>query len=270
VDYWKTDSTNRLSPWTDTLKLIARRHVIPSKHLSPKKGDDTLSSVNKLDSLEATTSLQGVIDYYAEPTIEWKHPVKQIHGSPFHLYRKKDSLWVEMPCRIEKDSFAIRRYYLKASWDYGASYRFDVDSGAVEGLYGTTNTKMSYTFKVREENEYSRLILTLRGLQQPFLVELLDNTDKVIRRGKGSGTGLVDFKYLKPGTYYMRAIEDRNNNGKWDTGNLAEKRQPERVFYRPKPVKLRANWDVEDSWDVFFTPLLEQKPRELIKTQAKR
>jgi len=48
----------------------------------------------------------------------------------------------------------------------------------------------------------------------------------------------------------LKAIYDVNGNGKWDTGNYLEHRQPERVFFYDRPVELRSNWDVEAAWEL--------------------
>ena len=58
------------------------------------------------------------------------------------------------------------------------------------------------------------------------------------------------IKPLFPGEYELILYEDRNENGKWDTGNYDEKRQAEkrRIF---ELDKLRANWEVESiiTWE---------------------
>ena len=56
---------------------------------------------------------------------------------------------------------------------------------------------------------------------------------------------------------------DKNLNGSWTTGSYAEKRQPEEVFYYPKKLTLIKNWEFEETWNPFKTPLLQQKPKEL-------
>ena len=45
--------------------------------------------------------------------------------------------------------------------------------------------------------------------------------------------GQGHFYFLNPGKYGARLINDTNGNGVWDTGNYAEKRQPEMVYYYP-------------------------------------
>jgi hypothetical protein len=151
---------------------------------------------------------------------------------------------------------------MEAKWEFGGEYRFDIDSGKVEGIYGKTNDKFSQTFKIREEEDYSRLVVKLSGIRGAGFVELLDKADKVVRRQKLEN-GQADFKYLLPGSYYIRAIDDRNGNFRWDTGNYAQKRQPEEVYYNPKQLNLRAYGDVEEIWNVHEYPLLQQKPKEL-------
>mgnify|MGYP003295357427 FL=1 len=78
------------------------------------------------------------------------------------------------------------------------------------------------------------------------------------------------FEYIKPDTYYARLFIDENGNGIWDTGKYNEKTQPEKVYYFPYDIELRAFWDVEEIWDINELPILEQKPQELIKIGNKK
>jgi len=265
LDYLKTDSTNQLAPVTDTLKLILRTAKPKARQQGSKKNtDNEKPKPEPVTHLMATISLPSTLDINATPVIVWETPIRDMTDNPWHLYRKKDTIWYKMPFSIEKDSVFLRKFLLKAKWDFGTEYRLDLDSGLVTGIYGVTNDKFSKTFKIREEEEYSRLILTVSGIQSPAFVELLNKSDNVIRM-EPLVKGIADFKFLRPGTYYLRAIEDINGNLKWDTGSYTDKRQPEQVFYRPDPVTLRSNWDIEEFWDVTKVPLLEQKPKALIK-----
>jgi hypothetical protein len=44
----------------------------------------------------------------------------------------------------------------------------------------------------------------------------------------------------------VRVIEDLNSNGKFDTGNIKLKIQPEKVWFWDKDIVTRANWDREE------------------------
>ena len=95
-------------------------------------------------------------------------------------------------------------------------------------------------------------------------VELLDGQDKVVRKVPVVD-GKADFYFLNPGKYCARLVNDTNGNGVWDTGEYETKRQPEMVYYYPQILEPRANWEVEQTWDVKATPLDKQKPDELKK-----
>ena len=82
--------------------------------------------------------------------------------------------------------------------------------------------------------------------------------------------GHADFFYLKPGDYYLRLFSDSNGNGRWDTGDYAQRRQPERVTYYPEKLVIRENWDTEITWDTEALSPLRQKPSELRKTKEQQ
>ena len=75
--------------------------------------------------------------------------------------------------------------------------------------------------------------------------------------------GKAHLHNITPGTYYLRLTIDRNGNGRWDTGNYALHLQPEEVYYLPHKLKLRANWDMEQQWNIYETALDQQKPLEI-------
>ena len=90
--------------------------------------------------------------------------------------------------------------------------------------------------------------------------------------------GVAEFYYLKPEKYYMRLIVDRNGNGKWDTGNVVERRQPERAEIYANDegedtFATKANWEVEFSIDMntLFAPVtMESLSRTLEEREAQR
>ena len=65
----------------------------------------------------------------------------------------------------------------------------------------------------------------------------------------------------------MRLVLDANQNGKWDTGSVLPKQEPEEVYYYPKRLVLRANWDSVEEWDYTAIPLLQQRATELPKSK---
>jgi hypothetical protein len=267
IDYYKSDSLNKLIPWTDTLKLISRsfKPKLQTEKKPEKKPEKKQKDIPKKEAVvpfAVKSELQGTMDVFCKPRFQWEAPVKSVQGRPWHLYIKKDTLWFDTPFVFEKDTTVLRDYLLSAKWEFDTEYKFELDSGMIAGIYGTTNKAYTQSFKIKAEEEYSRLTVSLFGLELPAFAELMNKSDNVVRRVKVE-KDVADFKFLSPGSYYVRVVEDRNDNFKWDTGNYALKLQPENVYYNPREFSLRANWDVEESWNVHEYPLLEQKPAAL-------
>ena len=55
---------------------------------------------------------------------------------------------------------------------------------------------------------------------------------------------------------------------KWTTGSWSPRRDPEEVYYFPKEIEVRANWDLNESWDVTALRLDKQKPDALVKQRS--
>ncbi len=86
--------------------------------------------------------------------------------------------------------------------------------------------------------------------------------EKVVRKVPVRN-GAFEFINVPPSTYYLRLTIDANGNGKWDTGNYKDHLQPEEVYYYPKKLRLRANWDLDESWNIYQTALDLQKPDDI-------
>ena len=67
-----------------------------------------------------------------------------------------------------------------------------------------------------------------------YVVDLLgEKRDQVLRSFVVESDQVLVFPYLKTGKYSIRLTEDLNRNGRVDTGNYSEHRQPEKVkFYK--------------------------------------
>ena len=61
---------------------------------------------------------------------------------------------------------------------------------------------------------------------------------------------LITLTMLDQESIYFRLIEDANNNDKWDTGNYLKKIKPERVYYFSNELEVRANWDLNETFNL--------------------
>jgi hypothetical protein len=167
---------------------------------------------------------------------------------------------------LTADSLSLLNYSLDYPWEGGRKYKLTVDSAAITGIYDEHNRPISHEFTVKTAKDYANLYFRIPSPGQPLIVELLNSGDKVVATAP-----LIDdiatFSFVNPGVYYARAFIDANANGAWDTGNMASRRLPEEVYYFPKRVNVRKNWDIEQAWDIFELPLDQQKPLEIKKNK---
>jgi hypothetical protein len=155
-----------------------------------------------------------------------------------------------------------------------------IDSTAIKTIYNTYSRKLKEEFKAQEEDYYGKIILNVKNITVPTIIQLLtdDKDEKIIQSIPLTKDGLVTFKFLEPRKYLIKAIFDRNNNGKWDTGNLKKRIQPEEVMYYLSVVKVRGNWDNKDDWTlptqqfskkIIDKELEEQKIKDKLKKKKK-
>jgi len=205
---------------------------------------------------------------------EVERPVESIDSAGWRLEMQIDSVWAPVTdARLERDSAMIRRYNLTSAWQEGTRYRFTADSLAVTDIYGHRNKETTHEFTTKRLEDYGNIIFNITDMQMvpdslPVIVELLDKSDAVMASVPVKDSE-ARFTFVTPETYYARAFIDANRNGEWDTGNMAAKLQPEEVFYYPKKITLRKNWDIDQDWALFENPVDAQKPNEIKKNKPK-
>ena len=184
----------------------------------------------------------------------------------------KDTIYTDIPFQLVADSLNGRKYSIRHKWTYGSEYKIRIDSASIHSIYGLWNNKLEQTLKVKLEDEYGQLAIRVSGIDTiPSFIELLDKSDKPIRKSKVKD-GAALFRDLTPGTYYARIILDANNNGVWDTGDFSKGVQPEVVCYLPKPLEMKANFEHEENdpaWRVDISTLAKQKPLDITKQKPK-
>lgn len=210
------------------------------------------------------------IDIGARPVFETSAPLDSMDMKGLHLLQMKDSTWQAMDYRLEQDSLNLRRYTMHAipHFSPGNSYRIIADSASMHDIYGNPIDSTCLSFKEKKPEEYAHLLIRVSNVQGPAIVELLSEKDVPIQRVQVKA-GQAKFVNVPQGNYYARLIEDKNDNGKFDTGSVIDHVQPEKVFYLGEKLTLRTNWNHEQNWDVRATAIDKQKPTDLIKNKPK-
>jgi hypothetical protein len=129
-------------------------------------------------------------------------------------------------------------------------YEIKLLPNALVDFWGNTNDTLVYKTSTKKIEDYGNIYLRVQHQSSvPFIIELLNN-DKVVRRyTKPVDGNAYTFELLDAGKYRVRLIEDANENEQWDTGNYLQKIQPEKVIYFWKEIDLRANWDMNETFN---------------------
>ena len=276
LTYRMTDSTGVLRNQVDTLEILskqpyAKRQKQLAKDLEDwtkkqeklKKKGDPYDSVMAPKPLQVQVGVSSMLDPDKNIRFSFPTPLAKADTAAVHLYAKHDTLWYKAP--LEFTSVSGREYVLKGEWRPDIEYSLEVDSAAFQDIYGLVSKPIKQGFKVSSLDEYSTLLVNVTGMgDQTLMVQLLNGQDQVVKEVKASN-GVAEFFYLKPEKYYMRLFVDRNNNGKWDTGDYDKDQQAEEVYYYPGYIECKAKWDVTESWDPKATLLSRQKPGAITK-----
>lgn len=267
--YLRTDTTSNLSWGTDTLKFTFQR-----QKAKKKKKNEEIDSLEQIRFMELHPLANGTQEVYAPLLLQTGTPIERYSREAFHLQRKLQNDTIFYPVEIKsialRDSTLNRRdLVLKVDWEPGAAYTLAVDSLAMTDIYGLQTKPLKVDFNVRKMEEYGNIVFNITAVRDSAIVELLDGTEKIVLRApvKNHRAELLN---LLPGKYYARLFIDRNGNGKYDTGNYDMHLQPEETVYYPGAINLKKNWDVEQTWDIYATPIDKQKPEAIKKNKPER
>ncbi len=180
-----------------------------------------------------------------------------------------------VPFRVVRDTMNIRRWVVTADWDETLSYRLVVPQGVFTNVAGERNDSLGADFKIQSRADLGTIAVNVAGKspESKYIVQVVDTKGEVIKELTDVVSGQYEFFYIPEGEVRIRITEDTNGNGRWDSGSLVERRQPERTeFYvgttGDQAVSSKADWRTEVTLDAttIFAPLSIEK----IKSDLRR
>ena len=171
-------------------------------------------------------------------------PILRIDTTLIQL--RKDTI-DHVPFEIDRDSLSNRILLIQSAWIPNSRYVLQFLPGAIVDIWGRSNDTFNASFVVNDLDQFSNLDMMVTGLDSTlnYVVQIM--TGNIIDRSytiHHQSSAMISSKGMQPGKFIIELIEDRNENGAWDTGNFSLRNQPERkmIFV---PENLRAGWDVE-------------------------
>jgi len=228
------DSLNFSLIETDTIKLTTvkfdrkRDSLIDSLNLSPK----TVNVIHLKESFKISSNI----------------PLNKIEDSLITI-RDIDSLIIPFTTSINDRLDEIDIDFEVSPSD---DYSIFIKPRAIKDIRGTENDTLQYNFVSQTIEDYGNVFLdVITNNDSKYILHLIDSSSNIIREFNNvNSNSTIIFDYIRPGKYTFRLIEDLNSNDIWDTGNYLKQVQPEPVFYFPSELDVRANWDLNETFNL--------------------
>jgi uncharacterized protein (DUF2141 family) len=232
---------------TDKGKTLDTARIdLTKKNPKKKKNDKGNAPIKKL---QLSTNLEGarLNQFKRDPLIISAYPLSGQNLSRILLVDEKDTV---KPKLAFADSIK-RKIKVSYKWKEDRNYQLIIPDSIFHSINGHSNDSLVVSFKTYSVRDFGsiQMAITIKDPSGNFLIQLLDEKEKLLEQKTISASAKVRFDYLLPGKYMIKAVFDRNRNGRWDTGKFSRKLQPEKVRYYEKVIEVRANWDIDESWE---------------------
>lgn len=220
----------------------------------------------KKDSLSIIPLQKGILNFRDKFTLESATPLTHFDNSKIKLV-DKDSVSVDFTTEYDEFNQKLRFDFKKLPSE---KYTFKILPSAMTDFLERSNDSLTYKIDTRSVSDYGNLRVSLQNVKHfPVLVELTDSKGEVVASEYSESSSMIEFNLIEPAVFSLRAIYDDNKNKEWDTGNFLEKRQAEEVIYYSKDIDVRANWDVEQVFDLSIPYKPEPKKKVVKLKKAK-
>lgn len=190
----------------------------------------------KIDSLLISSSVESYLNPLDTFYIKANNPIAKVDISKISII-DKDTMKVDFKKLRLKNKIA-----LLFENKFEQQYSVTLLPNALSDLFNQKNDTLNFNFSTRKEEDYGSILLDVKNLNNKNLIIQLLSNNKILKNVYIKGSQKIEFTYLDPQNYTVRAIVDSNKDREWTTGNFLKRLPPEDIIYFPKEIKLRANW----------------------------
>ncbi|MDY5397422.1 MAG: Ig-like domain-containing protein [Alistipes sp.] len=291
ITYFKHDTLNRLQEVTEELKLAWRlietkeqereRERLERERRKAEAAGEEWTEPKKENLFAYKMPLTGEVNPEEDLTIDFDYPLARLDSASLLMtFRTQDNRIEDLPVTIRRDTAQLRRWHIRSDWKLGGEYTLTIPQGAITDIAGFSNDSIIGKYTVFDPEKFATVKIRITGGNDStrYIIQLLDANNALKQEKRDLRTGDVQFNYVPAGEIKFRIIEDRNGNGRWDTGNLVERRQPERAEIYTNgegedTFATKTNWEIEFTMDMnrIFAPVtMKSLIRQLDEREAQR
>lgn len=234
----------------DSLKLVLNMDGVldtvffrkPSTQLMSKRG----AKSPKEGKLDVKPLHQAKVNHFGVYTLKCATPISFLNLDSALFMSAKDTIPLAEMVTLEFNKLTIRH-----PWVEGEKYTVFIPDSTICDRYGMCNDTLKHTFTATKKENFGQLKINFNFEDHghPYIWQLLKAEGTTIDEQIVGVSGTVEYDFLETGKYNLKIIYDHNSNGKWDSGNYAQKIQPEQVKYYETVIEIRSNWISEMEWN---------------------
>lgn len=201
----------------------------------------------KKDSISYSAEKSGDLNFRETFTVNSNVPITKIDRTKMKLINKDSA---DVPFTTEYDEFhqKLKFNFKKEPLE---KYKLKIFPGGLIDFNDKKNDTLKYSFYTNSTSNYGNLNVILENVKRfPIIIQLTSGKGEVVASEYSEKSNVINFDLLEPNKYSIRIIYDDNKDKLWTPGNFLEQRQSEEVIYFPKEIDVRANWDVEQPFDL--------------------
>ncbi|MDE5707922.1 MAG: Ig-like domain-containing protein [Alistipes sp.] len=283
VTYFKHDSVNELQRVTEPLKLSWRfietkeqereREKNERERRKAEEAGEEWVEPEKPNPFNVKLSLSGEVNPEEHLVADFDYPLARLDSAALLLtVTMPDNSVSDVPVHFVRDTAMLRRWYVRAPWKTGGTYTLTMPAGTFTDIAGFTNDSIVGKYTVLDPEKFAVVKINVRAPEgRRYIIQLLDGNGALKQERRDVVSGPVQFNFVPAGNIKFRIIEDTNGNGKWDTGDVVLRRQPERAefFFNDSgedTFSTKANWEIEFEMDMsrIFAPVTMQSLSRLL------
>ena len=290
VVYYKHDSVNVLQRVSEPLKLPWRfietkeqereREKRERERRKAEAAGEEWTEPKQPNPFAFKLPLSGEVNPENHLAVDFEYPLARVDSAALLLtVTRPDNSIEDLPVRLVRDTALLRRWYFRAPWRAEGKHTLTIPAGAITDIAGFSNDSIVGKYTVLLPEKHASVHIDVRGRDSMrYIIQLLNGNGALKQERRNVVSGPVEFNYVAPGEIKFRIIEDTNGNGRWDTGDVVLRRQPERaeMFVDDsgrETFSTKANWEIEFTMDMhrIFAPVtMESLSRLLDEREIQR
>lgn len=231
---------------SDTLTIMPFKKA---KSQGQSRARGARKAEEKSAGMQITTSNEG--DLYKPLTLHFPYPIRPVESFEATLFSRKKSNRDTVTQMMSVPDAFVMSLPVSFKMEEKVPYTLFIRDSVFFGYDGSVNDTLKIQFTTKSEKDYGNLTMQYipDKVDMDYIVLLLGRKDAVIKKDIIRGISSVNYNNLEPGKYKIKVIEDRNRNGRWDTGSYYKKEQPEAIFFFNKEIDIKGYWDLEETFD---------------------